>query len=89
MPPLDPPLAKNAPHPLILLCPPSLTWKGQCHTQSFSKHMGTCICTVYLSGTEDLYHGLGPCQKNVQNLEYLGWLKIHIPAWSKVFLQTL
>ena len=43
------------------------------------------ICTVYLSGTEDALLWSRALSENFWNLEYLDWLKMHFPAWSKVF----
>ena len=43
------------------------------------------LCSKSLGGTEGHSPWLGPCQKSFQNLEYLDWLKIHLPAWSNVF----
>ena len=43
------------------------------------------ICTVYLSGTEDAPLWFPALSKHFWNLEYLDWLKMHFPAWSKVF----
>ena len=43
---------------------------------------GTYIYSVELKGP---YYVLGSCQKIFDNIEYLDWLKMHLPAWSKVF----
>ena len=33
------------------------------------------------------HYDRGPCQKNVYNLEYLDWFKMHFSIWSKLFIK--
>ena len=60
----------------------------QCSTQSFFG-MPVYIATVYLSGTEEPSPWLRDLSVKPLYSKYLDCLKMHFPAWSKVFFQTL
>ena len=58
--------------------------RTQGHFRTYQDTYLLCVL-VELKGPHNGRH----CQKIFQNLEYLDWLKMHLPAWSKVLWPIL